>query len=119
MTEHRKIPLPGQPGGPVTGKSSVERALEGYNLGKLGGMARRGDPADVVPVREAAVPAAAVISAPVVPEVVAVPVAVSAPAAPEAQLPRSAPLKWRGKRGLRQRFSRRCTMRSTASSCAI
>lgn len=50
MTEHRKIPVPGT----TTGKTSVERALEGYSLGNLGGVTRSVSLPPAPPVRQGA-----------------------------------------------------------------
>lgn len=59
MTEHRRIPVPGN----ATGKTSVERGFEGYSLGNVGGIARSAPLPPAPPTRTA--PVAAPISAPV------------------------------------------------------
>ena len=94
MTEHRKIPLPTSAEEPARkAQSSVERALDGVDLGQ------RGDPASVVPVRETApVPAPEPVATPatppaseVVPPVAPAPLAEPAPSkVSEAAVPEAA-----------------------------
>ncbi len=62
MTEHRIIPVPGA----ETRKSSVERALEGFDLSKIGGIARPGAVPAAAPRQVVQAPAEPVVEVPLV-----------------------------------------------------
>ena len=89
MTEHRKISVPGT----ETGKSSVERALEGFDLSRIGGIVRPGDLPPTAPPPPAPLAAPSVAAPRQVIRAPAEPVAQAPvqPAAPAATAPEAAP----------------------------